>query len=328
MKFNLKYLLLSAFLSMNISCAGNESFFVEIPTVFGVSVCNEWLDIEPVAKLHMAFNHSTDKENRVDLNGDEGYCNDRNRNARTLFDDAKKAYKTLHIINSINDAKLKAILKISTVKHLSLSVDVCYANTGTVLTCVDGITYTGFAELITHCKDLVTLNLKNYSLLTTDAAMIALAKHSRHLKKVNLNGCVKLTDVGIIALAEGSPNLEIVDISNSDTYTDAAMIALGKHCPLLKIINLLTPISGGNEQLTDATMIALAEGCPSLEMVILTGWEKLTAAGISILAEHCGRLKKVILTGCDQFTEADIDVFAGKLKMRRAFPLSRRLVKR
>ncbi len=104
-----------------------------------------------------------------------------------------------------------------------------------------------------------------------DAVLRAAGSGLPALRKISLDGCIRLTDDGIASLVGGGnrrkSKLEEINLSGCIALTDSALEHIGWLCPLLQVLRVWGCIS-----IRGPGLVPLAAGCRALEkLVVFTG---------------------------------------------------------
>jgi hypothetical protein len=145
---------------------------------------------------------------------------------------------------------------------------------------------------------LVNLNVKSRYDLTNEGLQTAAAL-CPHLESVDLSACRQLTDATLIALGRHCRSLREMDISFTQVTT-TGLRAIAADCPLLEAL------SAGHCDV-GSSIEAVARSCPRLRVLDLTHVE-VPAEAVLALAECCPLLDEVIVCGC--WGVGDVEVTA------------------
>eukprot|EP00271_Cylindrocystis_brebissonii_P008896 TRINITY_DN23420_c0_g1_i1.p1 TRINITY_DN23420_c0_g1~~TRINITY_DN23420_c0_g1_i1.p1 ORF type:complete len:644 (-),score=106.15 TRINITY_DN23420_c0_g1_i1:715-2646(-) len=174
----------------------------------------------------------------------------------------------------------------------------------------------GLTSLLTGCSALKHLDLTCCPVEVTDVSLAFLAKTTRALERLFLEGCRGITSAGLAALAGTNKGLRHLDCTDSlltddglkaisgftqlehlklgfvEAMTDTGICHIAASCPSLTYIDLYRC-----EGVGDAGITALASGCPSLTEVNFS-YTRMTDASLAALAASCPSLVNVETRNC------------------------------
>ncbi|XP_053574999.1 protein AMN1 homolog [Bombina bombina] len=158
-------------------------------------------------------------------------------------------------------------------------------------------------QLISHCKQLKTINLNSFKgeqrTSITSEGIKAVAHSCAHLLEVSLKRCSNLSDVGILALALHCPLLRILNLSGCSSITDASLQALGQNSSLLHSVDFSAT------RVTDQGVIALVGGrcSQALKEIHMDRCVHLTDTSVDAVLTHCPHIYILLFHGCPLITD-------------------------
>mmetsp|Transcript_4912 Transcript_4912/g.7988 ORF Transcript_4912/g.7988 Transcript_4912/m.7988 type:complete len:503 (-) Transcript_4912:210-1718(-) len=173
----------------------------------------------------------------------------------------------------------------------------------------------------------------SFNFFLSDEMIMAVAKHCKQLKSLDISGCEELTDKCINALVDNHIQLQSIGlVFNSDALaTSTAVIELFKNSPNMleaRISNFGGDINGvvralatyclhlqtfttmSNVNLETAAMLDLVRNCPQLKYIDVRSCVLLTDDFIVALSQHCPSLQTVYCFGCPLISKTALSILS------------------
>ncbi|KAM4677076.1 protein AMN1 homolog [Discoglossus pictus] len=163
-------------------------------------------------------------------------------------------------------------------------------------------------QLISHCKQLKTINLNSCKgeqrTSITSEGIKAVALSCTYLLEVSLKRCCNLSDTGILALALNCPHLQIISLSGCSGITDVSLQALGQNCGVLHSVDFSAT------RVTDNGVISLVGGrcSQTLKEVHMDRCVYLTDEAVEAVITCCPHIYILLFHGCPLITDRSREV--------------------
>ena len=149
-------------------------------------------------------------------------------------------------------------------------------------------------ELVQHAKHLSALYLCN-NLVLTDTALEAIAVHcGERLRHLSIFDCIRITDAGLYSISEACHSLQGLGIGGfvMEHITTAAVKALLHSNPLLQEVSFFW---SKRVQDADALLMQLAASCIQVRHLDIYEFKGYTERGIAAISRSCTQLHTVIV---------------------------------
>jgi F-box/leucine-rich repeat protein 13 len=157
----------------------------------------------------------------------------------------------------------------------------------------ENISDTG-VELLVQLPMLIDLNLTGCGI--TDHG-IAILRHHKKLKYLDLAELPDITDDGISKMANGLNNLETINLSGCEGLTDSGVQVLAFKCQLLRKVQFAACPSIG-----DSAAKYISQGCCCIQQIDLSG-TRITDQALRHLTKGCDNLTQIDILSCVHVTK-------------------------
>lgn len=181
---------------------------------------------------------------------------------------------------SLNDAELMRVAD-----GCPLLSAACFDFTPSTLHDVTNITDSGVTYLCSKCTRLESIVLSNCRALTRASLRAISAYLSTTLRRLNIQGCVRVGGLGQLRACR---LLEFLNVSNTCTEPDTTLVQLFTKCALLRDVVV------DRKTIDDAALLALAHHCSALEVLSIKHCTGYTLVALVELVECAVRLKKLV----------------------------------
>lgn len=223
-------------------------------------------------------------------------------------DDGSPSENLLSIVSRLHCPNLCELDISSTHATDDVVLAVCY--NCPLLTAIDitycvTVTNASIVALLTHCKHLHTLWMRG-NVQCTDASLHAIATHGDTLRSVNFQHCLRVTTIGMLQVLSSCTLLHTYSVGYMDTPAgNGVQVTLAQHLPD-SVRNIYF-----SREATDEILRVISQRCPQLEHLDLQGWdeaEQPVDPALIALAQYCPGLRTLVLSTSLSLTDTEEEV--------------------
>jgi hypothetical protein len=173
--------------------------------------------------------------------------------------------------------------------HNLLEIDVGWHNdTG------PAVTDAGIIMVLKHAQQLQVFKAAWVATLT-DASLLALSAHCRHVTHIDVSGAPGVSDVGITSICESNtgPQLSFMSVYGCERLTDASLMRLARRCSSLVDVNV-----GGCSRMSGDAIVLLCSACRHLVHLNASGLFRLNDLHVFLASRRLLQLQTLSLAFC------------------------------
>ncbi|PNY01690.1 F-box/LRR-repeat protein [Trifolium pratense] len=178
-----------------------------------------------------------------------------------------------------------------------------------VLQSCTGYTYSGLFNLLSKCRRLLHLGIRNANFLCDHHVAELSSLFLAHLVSIDLSSCLMLTESSLIALNRNCPSLAKIIMEFSHVlYSNSSMDSVVN--PQLKYLSL-----AHNFCLENHNIIKLASIFSNLHLLDLSACISISEEGIGQLLSRCCNIRELNLADCPNVKSLGINFEVPKLEV-------------